>query len=106
MKWIHANQFLDKKDAEITELKRPNSELLTQIDNLKTDLAKLAPLEADNAFLKQQLETLKKDPLAEKNAWLTVELSKREDEIKRLKADNEQKENAIKTYMYQQGDSR
>lgn len=65
-------------------------------------LSELASLETDNAFLREQLTTLQKDPLTEKNAWLTVEVSKRDEEIKKLKAENEQKDAVIRNYMFHQ----
>ena len=82
-------------------MKKPIEDKLTEIANLKADLERLAPLETDNTFLKQQIEKLKHDPLAEKNAWLTVEIQQRNAEIEKLKAENAKQEATINAYMFQ-----
>lgn len=79
------------------------SDCLSAINQLLDKrLSEMASLEIDNAFLREQLTTMQKDPLAEKNAWLTVELSNKEEENKRLKMENEQKDKVINAYMFQQ----
>jgi hypothetical protein len=98
---VLAHKFLDKQEAEIQELKKPIKEKLSEIANLKTELERLAPIETDNAFLREQLEKLKHEPLAEKNAWLTVELSKKDEESKKLKTEIAKQEELIKAYMFQ-----
>ena len=66
----NANQCLDKLTAELQELKKPIEEKLAEITTLK---AENATLETDNAFMRQQLDELKKDTLAEKCAWQSIE---------------------------------
>lgn len=101
-RWAVALECLDKKNAEIEELKKPIEGKLTEISNLKEGLQKLAPLENDNAFLKEQLEKLKHDPVFEKNVWLNQEVRQANGEIERLKAEILQKDAVIKSYMFQQ----
>ena len=104
LSWISISyKILEKRDAEIAELKKPIEEKLTEIANLKAELQKLAPLENDNAFLKQELEKLKHEPLAEKNAWQTVEIQQKNSEIAKLNAEIAKQEATIKAYMFQRG---
>ncbi|MGD6851104.1 MAG: hypothetical protein ACQCN6_03490 [Candidatus Bathyarchaeia archaeon] len=99
-KWVEqANVILARLDAQFSELRQPSAE----IANLKAELEKIPPLETDNAFLRAELDEIKQSPLAEKNAWITVENSKKDAEIKRLKEEIEQKDALIKTYMFHQG---
>jgi regulator of replication initiation timing len=99
-KWLHFMDFVDSKDGEIEDLKEPIEEKLKEVADLKTQKT---TLETDNAFLRQQLDELKKDPLAEKCAWQTVELNNKNEEIKKLKADLDQKDIIIQGYMFNQG---
>lgn len=97
---MHIKEQLVKKDKEIEELKKPNEERLTEIDNLKKECERLAPLETDNAFLRQEIEKLRHEPLAEKNAYLTTELGRQNEEIQKLKTENEKQEAIINAYMF------
>ncbi|MGE5574539.1 MAG: hypothetical protein ACM3UL_00235 [Ignavibacteria bacterium] len=99
---VSAEQIFQRKDEQIAELKKPNAERLSEIEQLKIEAQKVAPLEADNAFLREQVEKLSKDPIIEKNAWLTTQLGKKDEENKRLKAELEQKDTVIRAYMFQQ----
>ena len=92
-----AEKFLDKQDVEMQELKKPIEEKLAEITTLK---AQNATLETDNAFMRQQLDELKKDPLAEKCAWQSIELNNKNEEIKKLKAENAKQEQTINDYMF------
>ncbi len=97
---MHIKEKLVQKDKEIEELKKPNEERLTEIDNLKKECERLAPLETDNAFLRQEIEKLRHEPLAEKNAYLTIELGRRDEEIQKLKGEVENQEKIINAYMF------
>ena len=90
-------------DAQFSELRQPIAGALTEIANLKTEIEKTIPLEIDNDFLRQQLDTLKKDPLAEKCAWQTIQLNNKTEEIRKLKVENEQQDVVISNYMFQVG---
>ncbi len=95
------DNILAQLDAQFSELRKPFASTLAEIANLKAELEKLAPLENDNDFLKQELEQLKHEPLAEKNAWLTVEIQQRNAEIEKLKTENAKQEATINAYMFQ-----
>lgn len=81
-----ANQFLDKQEAEMQELKKPIEEKLSEISSLK---ANVAALETDNAQFNEELEKLKHDTLTEQNKWAMEELRKANQEIATLKAELE-----------------
>lgn len=116
-KWISALEFVDSLQFEIDkdENLKYIAELETQKATLETDNSILrqqleegmealkkqnTAFESDNKTLKEQITKLKKDPLAEKCSWQSIELNKKDEEIKKLKADIEQKEDIIGKYMF------
>ncbi len=99
---------LDNLKAVKSQIESQNAILKQQLEQSKEDilakeLQKRANLENDNAFLKQKLEKMKHEPVFEKNAWLTVELQKANQEIEKLKAKNEQQTALINNFTAQRG---
>ncbi len=98
--WIEqADLILGQLDAQLFELRQPSEE----ITSLKSELEKMAPLENDNAFLRGELQKIKRTPIVEKNIGLMLELSKKDAEIEKLKTTIGEQEKLINAYMYQQG---
>ncbi len=107
---IFIKQKFDEKDQQIEELRKPNANTLAELSILTTELQntknaliarneELAAFATDNEFLRQQLEELKHEPLAEKNAWMTTEIGRKNTEIADLKLEVEKQEKLITAYM-------
>lgn len=82
---LYIKEKIEQKDKEIAELKKPLEQHLTEFASLKKENEKLVTLENDNMFLRHELVKVKNEPLTEKCAWQAVQLSKKDEEIKRLK---------------------
>lgn len=98
-KWIRFMEFVDAKDTEIEYLKEPLEEKLKDLTQLETSNSSLI---AEKITLERELAELKKEPLAEKCAWQTVKLTEKDEEIKKLKADLDQKDTALQYYLLNQ----
>ncbi len=98
-KWIRFMDFVDAKDMEIEYLKEPLEEKLKDLTQLETSTTSLI---AEKITLTRELDELKKEPLAEKCAWQAIKLTEKDEEIKKLKADLDQKDTAIQYYMLNQ----
>lgn len=70
-------------------------------ETLKVELQKRISLETDYARLKEQFEKLKREPAYQQNVWLTRELQQANQQIEKLKAQNEQQAAIINSLTIQ-----
>ncbi|MCW4011288.1 MAG: hypothetical protein NWF05_11845 [Candidatus Bathyarchaeota archaeon] len=91
---------LDQKDKQIEELKKPDEGKIAEIINLRKQLEGKAALETDNVHLRSELEKLKRQPLAEKNAKLVIECGLKDKEVSALKQEIARLESVISGYMF------